>query len=230
VPTLRIQYRFLFADGQEESFDLRLDSETLAYESDQAAAPPEWTRLENHKCRNCPLDVEEHPHCPVARNLAPVISRFVDRISFEEVDVAVATAAREYRKRIPLQKGISAIFGLIMATSGCPVLDKLRPMAYSHLPLADLGETRYRAISMYLTAQYLRARKGLSADWEMKGLGRIYDDIGLVNRDFINRLRSIDMQDANFNAVVSLDCFCLSGEDVLSRSLDKLERIFQSYL
>ncbi|MDE2512348.1 MAG: hypothetical protein KGL74_14580, partial [Elusimicrobia bacterium] len=71
---------------------------------------------------------------------------------------------------------------------------------------------------------------GLSADWSLKGLEKIYDDIGRVNRDFVARLRRIQMQDANLNAIVGLDCFCLTSDAVISRSLDKLERIFQPYL
>jgi uncharacterized protein DUF6901 len=227
---MKIEYRFVFANGQEEHFAVRLDPETLAYLPDASAEPPAWTRLENQKCRICPLKEADSPHCPVAVNLEPVLSKFVDHLSYENVDVVVGTEAREYRKKISLQKGISAIFGLIMATSGCPVLDKLRPMVLTHLPLADIEETRYRAISMYLFAQFFRERKGLPPDWNLKGLGKIYADIGALNRDFIRRLHTIEMKDANFNALVGLDCFCLSSEGVMTRSLDKLERLFQSYL
>ncbi|MFI5361956.1 MAG: DUF6901 family protein [Elusimicrobiota bacterium] len=225
-----IKYRFVFKDGKEEAFDINLDPESISYQGDASEPPPDWTRLTNNKCRNCPLSENDHAHCPVARNLAPVLTRFIDRISFEEVDLIVTTDAREYRKRISLQRGISAIFGLIMATSGCPILDKLRPMAFTHLPMAELEETRYRAISMYLMAQFFRLRKGLSADWGLKGLERIYGEIGVVNRDFVARLRTIEMQDANFNAVVGLDCFCLSSASMMTRSIEKLERIFSTYL
>ena len=64
----------------------------------------------------------------------------------------------------------------------------------------------------------------------MSGLEKIYEEIGKVNRDFIDRMRTIDMEDANFNAIVSLDCFCLSSEAMMNFSLDKLSRIFESYL
>lgn len=226
---MQIIYRFTFADGQEESFAMDFDPETMAYLPRGDSPAPDWARLDDNKCRNCTLKAADSPHCPVARNLAPVIARFADRISFEETDVSVVTEAREYRKRISLQKGVAAIFGLIMATSGCPVLDKLRPMAFFHLPMAEMGETRYRAITMYLFAQYFRERKGLRADWKLKGLEEIYADVGIVNRDFAQRLRAIDMKDANYNALAGLDCFCLGDEKLIARSLDRLERIFQSY-
>ena len=230
MPNLQVQYRLLFDNGHEESISIGFDPETMAYQPDETLPTPAWARLDNNKCQSCTLKADSSPFCPVAKNLAPVIDRFVTHISFEEVDLVVTVPAREYRKRIALQKAVGAIFGLIMATSGCPVLDQLRPMAYTHLPLAELGETRYRAISMYLMAQFLRARKGLTAEWDLKGLERIYDDIGHVNRDFVARLRSIDMQDANFNAIVGLDCFRLSSDTVITRSLDKLEKIFEPYL
>jgi hypothetical protein len=179
---MQITYRFIMADGKEESFAMDFDAATMAYVPPAAAPPPpEWARLENNKCRNCPLKEADSPHCPVAVNLAPVISKFVDHISFEDVEVVVVTPAREYRKRFSLQRGIAAIFGLIMATSGCPVLDKLRPMAFSHLPMSDLGETRYRAISMYLLAQFFRKRKGLPADLELNGLEEVYAAVANLN-------------------------------------------------
>jgi hypothetical protein len=226
---MQITYRFIFADGKEESFAMGFDPETMAYQPEAGAPAPGWADLESGKCRNCPLNAADSPQCPVARNLAPVIARFAKRISYEEVDVVVVTQAREYRKRISLQRGIAAIFGLVMATSGCPILDKLRPMAFTHLPLAEMTETRYRAITMYLFAQYFRERKGLTADWELQGLEKIYADVAVVNRDFIKRLRAMEMQDANYNALAGLDCFCISDDAVMTRSLDKLEKIFQPY-
>jgi hypothetical protein len=38
------------------------------------------------------------------------------------------------------------------------------------------------------------------------------------------------MQDANYNALAGLDCFCLGDPAIMSLSLGKLERIFSSYL
>ena len=227
---MQITYRFVFADGKEESFVMDFDAETMDYKPVLEGPPPEWARLERNKCRNCTLKEADSPFCPVARNLAPVIEKFAERISYEEVDVVVTTPAREYRRRVSLQRGIGAIFGLIMSTSGCPVVDKLRPMAFNHLPIAEMGETRYRAITMYLFAQYFRARKKLPADWELKGLEEIYTAVGAVNQDFIKRLREIKMQDANFNALAGLDCFGLGDEEIMSISLGKLEKIFASYL
>lgn len=229
-PLMKIDYRFKFHDGKEDAFAIELDDATLAYRAPAGAPPPEWTALGNHQCGNCPLKAETSPLCPVAANLAPAIERFHDRLSYEEVDVWVTTPARQYFKHVSLQKAVSGMFGLIMASSGCPVLDKLRPMTLTHLPFAEMEETRYRATSMYLFAQFFRARKGLPADLNLSGLHQIETEIGKVNRDFVDRVRSMPMKDANLNALVNLDCFLMPTAGMLERSIQKLERIFAPYL
>jgi hypothetical protein len=166
---------------------------------------PEWTQLGFHQCPHCPLRAEEHPLCPVARNLVPLSYAVCDRASCDEVDIAVRTRSRSYQKRCHLQEGVSSLMGLIMPTSGCPYLDLLRPMVFTHLPFASGEQTTYRAVSMYLMAQYFRMRRGQQPDWELKRLAQAYDDIRMVNMAFAERLAAIDHEDANVNALIRLD-------------------------
>ena len=134
---MKIAYRFLLKGGQERRFELNLDPQTLSFVPAAGEPPPEWTRLSNRQCPHCPLGEDRHPQCPIARNLAGVIGEFAQSISFEEAEISIATEAREYRHRAPLQSGISSLIGLVMVTSGCPHLDKLRPMVYTHLPFSS---------------------------------------------------------------------------------------------
>ncbi|MBI5238990.1 MAG: hypothetical protein HY926_00815 [Elusimicrobia bacterium] len=227
---MKIGYRFGLKDGQECRFDLSLDPRTLSLVP-PAGEPPEWARLGNKQCPNCPLSVERHPYCPVARNLGPVIAEFARRISFEEADISILTESREYRRRAPLQNGISSLIGLMMVTSGCPHLDKLRPMVYTHLPFSTTEETTYRAISMYLLAQYLRRQRGLEPDWDLSGLVRSYEAISVVNKHFVERLKTIKLEDASLNAVVKLDCFAaMTATLIAAQSLVGVESLFASYL
>ncbi|MCX5795491.1 MAG: hypothetical protein NTY77_08375 [Elusimicrobia bacterium] len=228
---MNISYRFRLQGGAEIRFALRLDPETLGLIPAEDGPPPEWTRLGNRQCPHCPLSEDRHPYCPIARNLAGVIREFAPRISFEEADISIATDARQFRRRAPLDNGISGLIGIVMVTSGCPHLDKLRPMVYSHLPFASTSETSYRAISMYLLAQYLRRQRGLEPDWSLAGLVRIYEAVSLVNRHFVERLRTIKMLDASLNAIVKLDCFAtLTAGIITAQSLAGVERLFQGYL
>jgi hypothetical protein len=94
-----------------------------------------------------------------------------------------------------------------MVTSGCPIMDKLRPMVRFHLPFPSYDETRYRAMSMYLVGQYLRYKKGKKPDWDLKGFVKMYEEIKKVNRGFNERLQNINHANANTFALVILDSF-----------------------
>ncbi len=224
-------YSFTFSDGTTREFSVKLRRPSLDSVPTSNDDRAEWTRLEFNQCPNCPLSIADHPHCPVARNLVPVNAAFCDRLSYDEVDVLVHTEVRTYKKTCALQDAVSSLMGLIMATSGCPHLDKLRPMVFTHLPFSTADQTTYRAVSMYLLAQFFRQRHGLAPDWELKDLSRAYEDIHTVNVAFAKRLASTQKKDANLNAVVKLD----SQADITSFSIaeqwwEQLEPIFRPYL
>jgi len=226
-----IRYRFLLAAGEACGFELRLDPGSLALAAPVLQPAPDWARLGNHQCPRCPLDAAAHPLCPVARNLAGIIHDFARRLSFEEGDIVISTGRRECRRRASLQAGVSSLIGIVMVTSGCPILDQLRPMVYTHLPFASSEETAWRVISMYLTAQHFRRRQGLAPDWDLAGLVRIYADVGLVNRHFVDRLRTVPMEDASLNAVVKLDCFAtLTTALIADRDLETFAALFQGWM
>ena len=214
-----------------KSFDIALDAKTLEVVNQKPAAYPEWTALSCCKCVNCPLDEAEHPVCPVAANLVEVVGFFNESISYEEVSVQIETEERTFAKDTTVQKGVSSLLGILMVTSGCPVLDKLRPMVRFHLPFATPRETTYRAVAMYLMAQYFISRRGQEPDWELKDLVGLYGEVQKVNQGFGERLRQIAAEDASPNALIILDCF--ANYIVLSIDEDMLsdfEVLFDAYL
>ncbi len=118
-----------------------------------------------------------------------------------------------------------------MVTSGCPVMDKLKPMVRYHLPFATEDETRYRVISMYLIAQYFIHRKGEEPDWDLKNLVKIYDEVRVVNKSFSKRLSNIKIEDASINALIILDCFADFVKFSISKDmLDDMKTMFRAYL
>src|SRR5208282_5877645 len=108
-------------------------------------------------------------------------------------------------KTVPLAQGVRSLVGLVMAASGCPILDRLKPLVRTHQPFANWDETAFRVIGSYLLAQYFIAKRGGKPDWELEKLVEFYDEIKLVNKSFCERLRSFCLQDAPINAVVELD-------------------------
>ncbi len=242
--TLLIRYTFEFEDGYRESHEVCLHRESLelcepvaSEETQPAGELPEWTLLDNHKCAGCPLTSDTHPHCPAAVALANVSTSFGGRTSYTPVHVTVeteqpagGTPTRTITRQAPLQEALFPLLGLRMATSGCPVLSKLRPMARFHLPFADSEETAYRAISMYLVSQFLRQSKGLPAELDLRGLAEIYEQVHEVNLTFSKRLAQASSSDANINSLTTLDMFAQDVPWNIETALATLDHVFSPYL
>jgi hypothetical protein len=117
-----------------------------------------------------------------------------------------------------------------MATSGCPVLEQLKPMVRFHLPFASLEETIFRMVSMYLVAQYLRHQAGKTAEWGLDGLRKIYAQVEQVNSDFADRLVGAAQNDVNINALVNLDAFAKMVPLAADKLLHKIAPYFSTLL
>ena len=219
--SIRFIYIYQFADGRSKHFDLHLDGSDLRLMASQPPDLPLWAMLSYEKCEHCPLDEQQFTYCPIAANLAGIVEEFRNFLSHERVSVTVVCEERAYGKETTVQGGLSPLLGIIMTTSGCPVMEQRKPMVRFHLPFASLDETIFRGVSMYLLAQYFRQQDGREATWSLEGLAPIYADVGRVNRDFARRMRAAAKKDANVNALVNLDVFAsmmtFAAEDTLNR-------------
>jgi hypothetical protein len=192
--------------------------------------PPEWTRLENHKCSHCTLDELEEFFCPLALRLLPLVERMGDVLSIDNVDVTVKLDERMITRSATAQEGISALMGIITATSGCPHTVFFKPMARFHLPFANTEETFYRAASMYMLGQYYRWQAGKSVDLELDGLLNFYSQVAAVNKGIADRLRAEKREDGTVNAIVLLDMFVKSMPVQISETLAELAPLFRPYI
>jgi len=227
---ITFNYKFKFGHGLEKEFNVKLDNKTLNLIRTEKESYPKWTELKNFKCPNCSLNEEQYAFCPVAVNLVDLVDFFQASISHEEVDLLIETEARGYVKHTTLQQAISSLIGIYMVTSGCPIMDKLKPMVRYHLPFATLRETQYRMISMYLLAQYFLHRRGKEPDWNLTNLINIYDEIRIVNKAFFQRIGHIKISDAMLNALVKLDIFAQHISVSIDRNvLDEMEYLFNAY-
>ena len=106
-------------------------------------------------------------------------------------------------------------------------MDKLRPMVATHLPFASTPETMYRAMSMFLLAQFYKKRKGLIHTFELEELKTTYKEVRQCNQSIVQRLRTLTISDASVNAIIKLDCFALMQTDFLDDdSIPELEPLF----
>ena len=228
--TIAIQYCFRLPDNSSEDFKLELNPRKLELTGNIPKSLPTWTKLDFHQCPHCPLDVVTNPYCPLAANIVNIVQRFDGLISYDKIRVDVITQERRISQHTTVQKGISSMMGLVIATCGCPHTAFFKAMGRFHLPLASNEETIFRATSMYLLAQYFLKAEGRHADLELEGLTKIYQNMQIVNVAIANRLRSTSMSDSSINAIIILDNYAKSLPYAIEKSLENLRHLFLPFL
>ena len=208
VGAYRIRYVFTFADGRKRDYGLVLDTKDLSLLGKQSDTSPDWTRLGYKQCTCCPLDPTRVSHCSIAVNLADLVEEFKDDASIEMAQVAVYTEDRIYVKKTAVQHGLFSMFGIVMATSGCPIMNIFKPMARYHLPFSTVEETIVRSTAFYLLRQFVNRKRGREADFDLQALRERYQQVSEVNQGMLARIRHlIDEGDADLNAIVILNSF-----------------------
>lgn len=225
---IQITYRVV-RDDTEEVIDLLLHPESLDLLSRPDDLPP-WTQLDYHKCPHCPLASTDHEHCPAAVSLVDIVKRFNNVASHDEVDVEIVTSDRTMFRETTSQKAVGSLFGLLMASSGCPHTAFLKPMARFHLTLATQEETIYRVTGMYLLAQYFLRLEGKQSDDDLSGLRLLYDNLHTVNVEIAARIRQWTEDDASVNAIAILDVFSSMVPFAIEDELVRIEQLFSPYL
>jgi hypothetical protein len=223
----QFRYVFRFQDNQFKEYRLRLDPVTLGLireASDQE--PADWTLLEYEQCACCPLKTDAYPRCPIAVNIMELVQAFKDVFSYHDCNVICETAERTYSKETSVMEGLSAIFGVIMATSNCPMMEFLKPMARFHLPFSTIEETTVRTASMYLLAQYFRYKNKPGMSFDFSILEKHYARVQQVNEGLLNRINSVGSEDADKNAIITLHSLSQFLSMEIDYSLGGLESIF----
>lgn len=221
----KVTYEFIIDTGEVFSFDIDPDQSAntgQTYQKDSAS----WTNLEYHKCENCPLNAEDHPHCPVSLDIEEVAKKFSALLSWKKAEVWVHTSERSYHKNCDLQTGLRSMLGLMMALSMCPILSRLKPLASSHLPFANFQETVSRVVGNYLIRQFLNHRDGGEVDWSLTELKAMYKELVTVNFSMLERIRAACEEDANMNAISIFFSMSSIVNMALEEQLDEMQEHF----
>lgn len=218
-------YHFEFSNGRRES--LRVDAASL---TPQSTDLPAWTELSFHQCAGCPLSTAEVPHCPMAANFVPLVELFGSVRSYDEVTVRVESEERTVIKQTTMQRALRSLMGLLAASSACPRVDFLKPMAYFHLPFSSEQETIYRVASSYLLAQYFRQQKGKGPDISLAGLKTHYEALIQVNAAMAKRIHSVELGDSAVNALVLLDLLAQALPFSIETALEELRQPFEKFV
>ncbi|WPJ94469.1 hypothetical protein SH580_13620 [Coraliomargarita algicola] len=187
---------------------------------------PEWTKLETKQCPNCPLTSPSCLHCPAAVRVHEVLETFKNSASVEQIDLSVVTHRRIFKQQCDLQSALNSMLGLQMATSGCPILEKLRIMANFHMPFCSFGETLHRTVSAYLTQQFFIYKEGGEADWDLDGLKMYYQELETLNRAFSERIQVLEESDAASNAIIMFFAASIVVADAIEDGLAEYKDYF----
>jgi len=224
----RILYQFWFDKKNKKELVIDIDSKTMTMAVPKIADHPSWARLEHCQCLCCTLKKEKQPYCPIAINIVNIVETFKDKISYEKCLVRCITPERSYQKKTALMVGLSSLLGLIMATSGCPMMTLFKPMARFHLPFATVEETIVRATSMYLLGEYFAYRRNQRPDLELKKLCGHYETIKILNAGMLARIRDASPKDSDKNAIVTLHSISDMLSMEIGTSLQSVEYLFNA--
>jgi len=222
----RIRYLFNFENQNSHRFDLSLDPRSIVIVEAGLEKPPSWTALDYHQCRCCPLDKKEHPNCPLAVNMAKIVSRFKEIISHAPCTVRCITPERTYIKKTTVTEGLSSILGIVMATSNCPVMELFKPMARFHLPFSTLEETLVRSTSLYLLRQYFEYTKKRSPDLGLKKFNEHYQKVQQVNNGLFSRINGLNKKDSDKNAILVFHSLAQILSMEIKTNLQSIEHLF----
>lgn len=223
-------YKFSFDDGTEQQFTINLDGKTFAYIPIlKGHQPLQWTKLSYSKCENCPLDINQHKYCPIALNFVDLFDFFKSIDSYHDTEVEIEAPERSYCKKTTVQRGLGSMLGIYMVTSGCPVMEVLKPMVRFHLPFASIEETIFKSIGSYLIGQYFLLRQGKEADFKLEKLRSLYLEIQKVNSGIVRRLRPVIAKDAFANAIISLDAFAKELPWSIEDGVQDLEYLYTGF-
>ena len=211
-----ITYVFQVESGAEHRFDIDLDRPAAD------GALPDWTLLEKDKCPNCPLPDKPGARCPAAADLATVVAKFSALASIENVSVRVVRSEFEVHKKTDSQTALSALMGLILATSGCPILNRMRPLAHMHLPFPEETEVVYRLVSMHVLECFLAGVKP-----DLGKLEKFFADVETLNHAFAKRIKRAVQRDAGINALVMLHSRSLMASLSIEDNLEIIRTWFQ---
>ncbi len=223
---LIISYRFIFPDNREELIEVKIDRQNMESLPDDSDPLPGWCKLDFHQCPNCPLPTGPQTYCPLASRLVRLMATCQNVLSYDKVKMEVITPERMVTKNTTAQRAVSSLMGLVMATSGCPHMTFLKPMARYHLPFATREETIFRVVSTYLLEQYFRHKQAQSVDLDLEDLKKIYGEIQIINKAMTSRLLTVSVKDAAINAVVQLDIFAKTLPSSIEDSLEEIRYLF----
>lgn len=224
---MEVKYDFEFDGGKELNYKIDIDRHGMR-ENINNNTPPEWAALTHCQCSNCPLSENDTSVCPAAYDIQDVIEDFQSIPANHKANIKVIASDRSYSKRTTVEEGLRSLMGLVLATSQCPILSQLKPMAMHHMPFSSSNEFILRSVSVYLLQQYFEYRGENAPDWDLKGLINRNKQLQLVNQALWQRVHLDNNNDSNLKTLLSFFSMSSSVSVSLEAQLQKLKASLDS--
>ncbi len=222
----QVEYKFRFGNHDCTDYVIKIDPETMTNQVPIPDKIPYWARLSFRQCKCCTLTEDQSPYCPIATNIVRLVETFKHHASYDKCEVTCQVPERMYVRKTDVQTGLFSVYGLINATSTCPIMGFFKPMARFHLPFASLEETVTRTAAYYLLGQYFKQKRGNPVDMELKLLDEYIEKVALVDEGIVERLRDVTEKDADRNAFTMLHSMAKMLSMGINEKLEDYESLF----
>ncbi|MBU1565379.1 MAG: hypothetical protein KJ630_07105 [Proteobacteria bacterium] len=227
MATVARTYLYTFSLPNQRNIDFTVTLDPISQQVNICPlVAPSWAKLEYHQCSPCPLQCTEHPFCPAALCIADLVDIFKDTASYVKCRVTCISPERTVIKETIVQEGLASILGLLMATSGCPIMNFFKPMARFHLPFSSVDESIFRIVAVYMIRQYYRKDDAKDDQFSLHDIKNHYTLVKQVNKGILERILSATDLDADKNAIVTLSSLGQILEMEIDANLESLHHLF----
>ncbi|WP_269539684.1 DUF6901 family protein [Cerasicoccus fimbriatus] len=185
---------------------------------------PEWTRLDYHQCKNCPLDEKRIERCPAAAAVAGLLENFTEVVSFQKVDLVIVRANGQYSIRGSAQMVVFALLVEFVSRAKCPYLfDPSADKGFFFLCL-DVDQLLYRFFSSFLIQHHLLSSgepDPNAVNWHR--FQQYMGEIRIALEGLLDRIQAYCHEDANINALTG----AISISKLLEEHWDDSLRLFK---
>lgn len=206
-------------------FDFSVTNTMYIDDIDEQVRKQTWLQLDTHKCSQCTLKKENHPLCPVAKNLSKYASELFHRHSTDIVSISLWEDSGRHLslEHIPLQDVTGELVRMAVFQSECPIGRRVKK-ALEFVPPFPTDQETTKAFALFFAMQQLQTGKKAN-DVTQEQI--IYlDSLHELFENLSRRVRAITRGDAGVNGVMIYHSLMM----LVSLSLpENLEKIMQEY-
>ena len=211
-----------FDDNPDEAplcwdFDYTLTKSVNIEDDFNEIEPPEWSKLENHKCSNCTLKSEDHPFCPAARSLYSYAKNIINRKSIDTATVHIWDKSGRHLQlnKLPLQEITGEIVRMSVFQSACPVGRRARKVV-DFIPPFPANEEVIKAFALFFAIQKLQ-----NSDNDQDKNAQYLNTLNDVFANLSHRIQDFSKGDAGVNGVLIYHSLMMLMSLSLPKELEK---------